>query len=272
MTNESKWAWINYWKGRYMVRGLDIFKKYFAAFPDNYVVIGGTACDIVLDAAGFVPRATKDVDIILVVEALNSDFVKQFWEFIKDGKYERKEKSEDGRKYYRFSKPETADFPLQIELFSRNPDLLDIPADAHLTPIPVDDDLSSLSAILLSDAYYQYMIVHSVLEDGLRRANTEALICLKAKAYLEIAERITDGSGEDSKQLRKHKGDVFRLGLLLAVDDVFELPEEIQANMKEFAVAVAYNLPDKTMFKEMGAGNIDPYTVFEQIKNVFRLN
>lgn len=55
-----------------MVRGLDIFKKYFEQHPGNYVIIGGTACDIIIDAAGFVPRATKDIDIILVEEALKN--------------------------------------------------------------------------------------------------------------------------------------------------------------------------------------------------------
>ncbi|MGN1187556.1 MAG: hypothetical protein ACI4R6_03605 [Lachnospiraceae bacterium] len=29
-----------------MVRGLDIFKKYFAGFENQYVLIGGAACDI----------------------------------------------------------------------------------------------------------------------------------------------------------------------------------------------------------------------------------
>jgi hypothetical protein len=57
-----------------MVRGLDIFKKYFEQYPENYVIIGGTACDIIIDEAGFVPRATKDIDIILVVEAISSEF------------------------------------------------------------------------------------------------------------------------------------------------------------------------------------------------------
>jgi hypothetical protein len=144
-----------------MVRGLDIFKKYFEEYPDNYVIIGGTACDIIIDEAGFVPRATKDIDIILVVEALNTDFVKQFWQFINDGKYLQREKSNDEREYYRFMKPENADFPCQIELFSRTPDVIKLEDDAHLTPIPVDGDLSSLSAILLNDDYYNYMIRHS---------------------------------------------------------------------------------------------------------------
>ncbi len=59
-----------------MVRGLDTFKKYFEDYPDNYVIIGGTACDLIIDEAGFTPRATKDIDIILVVEALNADSAK----------------------------------------------------------------------------------------------------------------------------------------------------------------------------------------------------
>ena len=78
-----------------MVRGLNIFSEYFKDHGDNYVIIGGTACDIILEEVGLIPRATKDIDIILVVEALNADFVKQFWKFIQDGNYKRKEKSSD---------------------------------------------------------------------------------------------------------------------------------------------------------------------------------
>ena len=167
-----------------MVRGLEMFKKYFEQFPDNYVIIGGAACDIIIDEAGFVPRATKDIDIVLVVEALNSEFVKQFWQFIKDGDYGDQEKSNDERKYFRFKKPRNLNFPYQIELFSRTPDVINFDADEHLTPIPVDDDLSSLSAILLNDDYYNYLIEHSQMEEGLHHASIEALICLKAKAFL----------------------------------------------------------------------------------------
>ena len=255
-----------------MVRGLDIFKKYFEAYPDNYVIIGGTACDIIIDEAGFTPRATKDIDIILVVEALSADFVKQFWQFVFDGNYERKEKSEDERKYYRFMKPENKEFPFQVELFSRNPDLLDLDEGTHLTPIPVDDDLNSLSAILLNDDFYHYMIEHSVMDNGLHLANIEALICLKAKAYLEIAERIARGSKEDSKQLRKHKGDVFRLAVMLTENDVFELPESIKVQMQSFANTITDNLPDKAIFKSMGLGSIAPENVFTRILKSFQLD
>lgn len=254
-----------------MVRGLDIFKKYFEQYPENYVIIGGTACDIIIDEAGFVPRATKDIDIILVVEALSSEFVKQFWQFINDGKYQQREKSNDEREYYRFIKPENTDFPHQIELFSRTPDLIVLEGEAHLTPIPVDDDLSSLSAILLNDDYYNYMIEHSQLEDGLHHASIEALICLKAKAFLEIKERIENGSKENAKQLRKHKADVFRLTVMLTPESLFELPETIQAHVNKFAELTAVELPDKAIFKEMGLSNIYPNDVFEQFKKSFRI-
>jgi len=254
-----------------MVRGLDIFKTYFEQYPNNYVIIGGSACDVIIESAGFTPRATKDIDIILVVEALNADFVRQFWQFIQDGDYERKERSADERKYYRFMKPQKTGFPFQIELFSRNPDLIDIPEGPHLTPIPVDDDLSSLSAILLNDDYYNFMIGHSVLTDNLHYANTEALICLKAKAYLEIADRIDKGSKEDSKQLRKHKGDIFRLAVMLKEEDIFDLPPSLQRNLVEFTKAIASDLPDKSLFKEMGLGGISVERVYNQLLKSFKI-
>jgi hypothetical protein len=255
-----------------MVRGLDTFKEYFEQYPDNYVIIGGTACDILIDEAGFVPRATKDIDIILVVEALSTEFVHQFWQFIKDGDYGDQEKSNDERQYFRFKKPMNSDFPYQIELFSRTPDVIVLESEAHLTPIPVDDDLSSLSAILLNNDYYNFMIQNSQVIDGLHLANIEALICLKAKAFLEIKERIENGSREDSKHLKKHKADVFRLAVMLSPDSKFELQETIQVHINQFASLIVDDLPDKAIFREMRMSNVDPKNVFEQFKKSFRVS
>ena len=115
------------------------------------------------------------------------------------------------------------------------------------------------------------MIENSQVEDGLHHANIVALICLKAKAYLEIKERIERGSKEDAKQLKKHKADVFRLTVMLTPESLFELPETIQAHVNQFAVLVSGNLPDKAIFKEMGIANVDPNNVFEQFKKSFRV-
>lgn len=63
-----------------MVKGIEIFKQYFARYSDSYVIIGGTACDMIEERAGQNPRATKDIDIILIIEALTSEFVRRFWQ------------------------------------------------------------------------------------------------------------------------------------------------------------------------------------------------
>jgi hypothetical protein len=254
-----------------MVRGLNTFKEYFGSFPENYIIIGGSACDMIIEGEGLIPRATKDIDIILVVEALNTDFVRQFWKFIEDGQYERKEKHEEERKYYRFLKPLKEKFPFQVELFSRNPDLLDLEESTKLTPIPVDDDLTSLSAILLDEDYYKYLMDHSTIEDGVHRANTEALICMKARAFLDLSERKARGDEINEKNIRKHKSDVFRLVVLLTEEDTFKLPGNIEKDMQAFTDVVTDYLPDKAMFRSMGLGDVNPESVFEQLKKSFQL-
>ncbi len=254
-----------------MVRGLEIFRKHFNEFTDNYVIIGGTACDIIIDNIGLTPRATKDIDIILVIEALSPEFVTHFWEFIKQGNYDVKEKSEEDRKYYRFQKPQVEEFPFQIELFSRIPDLLDLDEGTHLTPIPVDTEISSLSAILMDDDYYNFTIQHSQLDNGIHLANTEALIGLKAKAFLDYKTRKENGEQIDEKQLRKHKMDIFRLLLLLTPEDNFTIAESIKSDIANFVAVVKDDLPDKQIFKEMGAGNVDVKELFGLLIEAFNL-
>ena len=91
-----------------MVRGIDKFKEFFKNFENAYVIIGGTACEIHEENYAQTPRATKDIDIILVVEALSSDFVSHFWEFVKTAGYEQRNKGTNDdatslHEYYHFT-------------------------------------------------------------------------------------------------------------------------------------------------------------------------
>lgn len=58
--------------------GLDTFAEHFKQFNDQYIVIGGAACDDHFKEQGLEFRATKDIDLILVVEALNDLFIAHF--------------------------------------------------------------------------------------------------------------------------------------------------------------------------------------------------
>lgn len=75
-----------------MVRGIDKFREFFTGYEGNYVIIGGTACEMYEEIYAQTPRATKDIDIILIVEALSSDFAAKFWEFVKTAGYRQRNK------------------------------------------------------------------------------------------------------------------------------------------------------------------------------------
>ena len=94
-----------------MVHGLEKFKEYFEDHTSQYVFIGGTACDILMDELGAPFRATKDLDMVLIIEALNSTFGKTFWNFIEDGGYKHREKSTGENQFYRFTEPKRFFFP-----------------------------------------------------------------------------------------------------------------------------------------------------------------
>lgn len=64
-----------------MVKGLDVFRDHFAGHADQFVLIGGTAATLAMEDAGLAFRATKDLDIVLHIEALTPDFGVTFWSF-----------------------------------------------------------------------------------------------------------------------------------------------------------------------------------------------
>ena len=63
-----------------MVRGITNFKKRFQGYEEQYVIIGGTACDLIMENEELPFRATKDIDLVLIVEALTAEFGETFWE------------------------------------------------------------------------------------------------------------------------------------------------------------------------------------------------
>jgi len=251
--------------------GLKKFTDFFKDFTDSYIIIGGAACEDYFEQQGFDFRATKDIDLILVVEAVKDDFIAHFWEFIKEGNYERNERSEE-RQYYRFINAEKEDFPVQIELFSRTPDIITPNRDARFTIIPADEDLSSLSAILMDEDYYRFTLEHCTNEDALNRADKLALVCLKAKAFLDLSQHKEAGQRIDSKTIKKHRSDVFRLAATLTGEDQIALPGSIKKDMSAFVAKMEKNPPNtKDFLKVMGITMVNTELLIDQLKHSFKL-
>ncbi len=164
-----------------MVNGLDVFARFFADDASRYVLIGGVATHLVLEQAGLPARATKDLDIVLCVEAL----------------------------------------------------------DAHLTPVPFEQEVQSLSAILLDAAYYAFLHAHTMQLSGVNMVTGKALIPLKARAWLDLsARKAADAQAVDGRHIAKHRNDVLRLAQLLADGERIPVPPSITADVAQFVQAV----------------------------------
>jgi hypothetical protein len=218
-----------------MVKGLDLFRERFAGLSNQYVLIGGTAATLAMADAGLDFRATKDLDIVLHIEALTPAFGSAFWDFVEKGGYEIRQASDTGKPVlYRFQKPTSSGFPAMLELFCRAPEGIQLAEGAHLTPIPFDEAAASLSAILLDDEYYAFIVKGSRSIDGLPWIGAEQLIPLKACAWLDLSSRKAAGEKVDSKDIRKHGNDVIRLSQLLTPDTRISLVPRIAGDLGKF--------------------------------------
>ena len=118
-------------------------------------------------------------------------------------------KNTDAVHFYRFTNP-IPGYPVQIELFSRKPDY-HFQADSGIIPIHICDENSSLSAIVLNDDYYQFMLSGRRTVDGISVLDAAHLIPFKMYAWIDLAARKSEGQHVNERDLKKHKYDVFRL-------------------------------------------------------------
>ena len=221
-----------------MVLGIEKFKEWFHGYEDQYVIIGGTACDLLMTEEGLDFRGTKDIDLVLIVEAITPEFGNRFWEFIRSAGYEHRNKSTGQPQFYRFSHPTESGYPFMIELFSRTIDSIRLANEATLTPLPIDDEISSLSAILLDEDYYRLLCNGTVLINGASVLDAACLIPFKAKAWLDLTFRKANGEQVDSKNIRKHKNDVFRLSVLLTPSTQVTVPQSVWDDLQLFITAM----------------------------------
>lgn len=216
-----------------MVRGIEIFKKHFKGYAGQYVFIGGTACDIILGRLGIDFRVTKDLDMVLLIEALDGKFVEDFISFIEEGGYQHVKKGTSQNQFYRFEKPKFSQFPYMIELFSRKPDSL-LEFDIRLAPVYVSENVVSLSAILLDEEYYILLKDGIVEIDEVSVLDLEYIVLFKMKAWLDLSARKAAGEEIDSKNIKKHKNDVLRLAANIDNDVRVPIADTVKKDAKLF--------------------------------------
>ncbi len=227
------------------------------------MLIGGTTCDILFASNAGQFRATRDLDMVLIVELLTQEFGDKFWEFIESGKYRNKARNTGRPQFYRFDKPENDSHPKMIELFARTD--FKLKEMNGLTPIHIDDEVSSLSAILLNEDYYSVLLSGKVVVHELSVLRPEYLLLFKAKAFWDLSERKSKGEHVDFRDIKKHKNDILRITMEFVLEKIEALPENVHTDMKIFIEKLNAEPFDKNLLKEYGLSNADVVARLQQL-------
>lgn len=246
-----------------MVVGMELFRDKLKGFEDCYTVIGGAACDILMSEVDIDFRLTKDIDMILILEDKKIEFAKTFWEFIKEGEYRCGWKNSDEMHFYRFTEPKSG-YPVMIELFSRKPGYhLDV--EEGIIPIHIDEDTSSLSAILLNDDFYNFMLEGRKIVAGVSVLAESYIIPFKMYAWLDLKRRKEAGEHVNERDYKKHKNDVFRLLQIVNTDEKVSVGGLVRESVEKFLEEIA---KEQIRVEQLGI-MITKEEAMELLKNIY---
>ena len=258
-----------------MVLGMEIFRERFRQYTGDLTLIGGAACDEWFTVQGLEFRATGDLDLVVMVEEIKPAFIAAMRSFVAEGQYEINERSPGVPILYRFSKPARSEFPRKLELCSRNREHFDLAQGQKAIPISHELGKHSLSALLLDDDYYRLLQTHHDVRDGLWVANATSLIPLKVHAWQNLTKLKASGEAIDSKNIAKHRNDVFRLAGTLPNTAGPEFSQKIRDDLIRFLSAFPEPAAEwrgiLASLKTTLGGTIRPVTLRQAIQMYFRL-
>ncbi len=235
------------------MHGQDFLSNYLGSYTNDYVLIGGNACVLNFEKINVEFRATADLDIVLIVDNENDKFYAHLCDYLVEygytgGLYRCKENNACA---YRFTLkgPQKVDRPKIIELFSKKPDYFDADKSEklHITPIETEEGISNLSAILLDDEVYNFVIKHKCKIDNVSTVNLDCLFGLKSIAWHNNEVLYSEGKVKEIN-VYKHPADMVRIASVLDEGNYFypkNIFESIQESKMKLGLAeVAAKIPE----------------------------
>ncbi len=192
-----------------MVSGMESFREWFRGYDESYAVIGDAACALLMEDRGLDFRTVREMDVVLTGDTRDGSFGERFREYAASALYECQKDSTDEFLLCRLIKPISGEFPAGIKLFSAGS------SDGGYSCM-LKEGRRQVSGITILDAPY--------------------LIPFKAKAWMDLSDRRSAGEQVKSREIRKHKNDLFRLTVLLGAGQEFSLhvPPAVSSDMREF--------------------------------------
>ncbi len=139
----------------------------------------------------------------------------------------------------------------------------------YITDIPTDEDVSSLSAILLNEEYYDFTKNNSEIKEGIRLANEISLLCLKARAYISNKELKAKGANIQTDNIYKHRRDVLRLLTVLNPDTKIPIPDQIKTDLETFLGQLENEIEDVTGILKAMKVQTTPDEITKVLRKIF---
>ncbi len=275
-----------------MIAKIQRFCSFFSEHKDCYALLGGAACSVWYMNRRPHFRPTKDVDVVLLIEALsqNASFMERFHEFIERYAYHGESCGLNEQGHLRMFRLLTdhPEVPAQIEILSRKGDIPLLPPHRHTAPLIIENRHTYLSCILMDDEYYHFLRHHVTLREGIPVPTKASLIALKIKAYLNLREVRETATDEKQKQntipseqeMNKHMKDVFFL--LTGVqpsEDSTTIPDAIAHDVRQFEKLVRDSVSWIDIAQSLRAHGLDKQLVrnlradimLDRLRNLYQM-
>ena len=122
----------------------------------------------------------------------------------------------------------------------------------------------------MDDDFYHFTIQHSKLTNGLRHADSAALIALKARAYLNLLQDKANGKHVNSKDIKKHRSDVLK-NVVIMEDNEIIAPESIVVCIRDFVASIRndWNTLSEPLAKALAQDSSFIEALLEQLDEMF---
>jgi hypothetical protein len=100
---------------------------------------------------------------------------------------------------------------------------------------------------MMDDENYELTVANSEEQDGLRIATPAALICLKARAYLNLLQDKANGKQVNTKDIKKHKTDVLKLIATASIPEPIAVSQYVYDSVMEYVSAIEKELPSQSL-------------------------
>lgn len=133
--------------------------------------------------------------------------------------------------------------------------------DQVTLPLVLEDDIVSLSAIMLNKEYYLFIMQNKREIKGIMIVNEIAIIPLKANAFLDLSEKKVNNPKLSSFDINKHKNDVYKLVQLLRNLPLDNIPDLIKQDITKFCETINDH---PSILKQLNVAFVN----VEEIKNI----